>query len=42
MEGNLFRTLPEYVVFGGTFDGSFLVAVVVTGFARWLDDKVNK
>jgi len=42
MEGNLFKTLPEYVVFGGTFDGSFLVAVVVTGFTRWLDDKVNK
>lgn len=42
MEGNLFKTLPEYVVFGGTFDGSFLVAVVVTGFVRWLDDKINK
>ena len=42
MEENLFNTLPEYVVFGGTFDGSFLVAVVVTGFAKWLDDKVNK
>jgi len=42
MEENLFKTLPEYVVFGGTFDGSFLVAVVVTGFTRWLDDKVNK
>ena len=40
-EENLFKTLPEYVVFGGTFDGTFLVAVVVTGFARWLDDKVN-
>ena len=42
MEENLFKTLPEYVVFGGTFDGSFLVAVVVTGFVRWLDDKVNR
>ena len=41
-EGDLFETLPEYVVFGGSFDGSFLAAVVVTGFARWLDDKVNK
>lgn len=41
-EDNLFNTLPEYVVFGGTFDGSFLVAAVVTGFARWFDDKVNK
>ena len=41
-EENLFKTLPEYIVFGGTFDGSFLVAAVVTGFARWLDDKVNK
>ena len=41
-EENLFKTLPEYIVFGGTFDGSFLVAVVVTGFTRWLDDKVNK
>ena len=41
-EDNLFKTLPEYVVFGGTFDGSFLVAAVVTGFARWFDDKVNK
>ena len=40
-EENLFKTLPEYVVFGGTFDGSFLVAVMVTGFVRWLDDKVN-
>jgi len=40
-EENLFKTLPEYVVFGGTFDGSFLVAAVVTGFVRWLDDKVN-
>jgi hypothetical protein len=40
-EENLFKTLPEYVVFGGTFDGSFLVAAVVTGIARWLDDKVN-
>jgi len=42
MEENLFKTLPEYLVFGGTFDGSFLVAVAVTGFARWLDDRVNK
>ena len=42
MEENLFKTLPEYVVFGGTFDGSFLVAVVVTAFVRWFDDKVNK
>jgi hypothetical protein len=42
VEENLFKTLPEYVVFGGTFDGSFLFAVVVTGLARWLDDKVNK
>ena len=41
-EGDLFKTLPEYVAFGGSFDGSFLAAVVVTGFARWLDDKVNK
>lgn len=41
-EENLFNTLPEYVVFGGTFDGSFLVAVVATGFVRWFDDKVNK
>jgi len=42
MGENLFKTLPEYVVFSGTFDGSFLLAVVVTGFAKWLDDKVNK
>jgi hypothetical protein len=42
MKENLFKTLPEYVVFGGTFDGSFLIAVVVTGFVRWFDDKVNK
>lgn len=42
MEEDLFKTLPEYVVFGGTFDGSFLLAVVLTGFARWVDDKVNK
>lgn len=41
-EENLFNTLPEYVVFGGTFDGSFLAAVVVTVFAKWLDDKINK
>ena len=41
-EGDLFKTLPEYVAFGGSFDGSFLAAVVVTGFVRWLDDKVNK
>ena len=41
-EESLFKTLPEYVVFGGTFDGSFLAAAVVTGFARWLDDRVNK
>jgi hypothetical protein len=42
MKENLFKTLPEYVVFGGTFDGSFLVAVVLSGFARWVDDKINK
>jgi hypothetical protein len=42
MEENLFKTLPEYVVFGGSFDGSFLVSAVVTGFTRWFDDKVNK
>lgn len=42
MKENLFKTLPEYVVFGGTFDGSFLIAVVVTGFVRWFNDKVNK
>ena len=42
MEENLFDTLPEYVVFGGTFDGSFLVAVAVTGLVKWLDDKVNR
>ncbi|KAF9792840.1 Abscisic acid G-protein coupled receptor-domain-containing protein [Thelephora terrestris] len=41
-EENLFKTLPEYVVFGGSFDGSFLVAVVLSGFARWVDDKINK
>ena len=42
MEENLFKTLPEYVAFGGSFDGSFLAAATVTGFARWLDEKVNK
>jgi len=41
-DGDLFKTLPEYVAFGGSFDGSFLAAVVATGFVRWLDDKVNK
>lgn len=42
MEENLFDTLPEYVVFGGTFDGSFLVAVAVAGLVKWLDDKANR
>jgi len=40
-EDNLFRTLPEYIVFGGTFDGSFLLAVLVTGVVRWFDERVN-
>ena len=33
-DDNLFSTLPEYVVFGGTFDGSFLAAVVITGLVK--------
>jgi len=40
-EDNLFSTLPEYVVFGGTFDGSFLLAVLVTGVVKWFDERVN-
>lgn len=40
-EDNLFNTLPEYVVFGGTFDVSFLMAVLGTGFVKWFDEKIN-
>jgi len=40
-EGNLFNTLPEYVVFGGMFDGTFLVTVFGTGAVKWFDEKIN-
>ncbi|KAG2078386.1 hypothetical protein BDR04DRAFT_1086651 [Suillus decipiens] len=32
---NLFATLPEYSLFGGLFDWSFLIGAVGCAFARW-------
>jgi hypothetical protein len=32
---NLFATLPEYSLFGGLFDWSFLIGAVGCALARW-------
>lgn len=33
---NLFATLPEYSLFGGLFDWSFLIGAAGCAFARWV------
>ena len=38
---NLFASLPEYQVFGSTFDASFLVAAIGSLVVRWIYNKVD-
>ncbi|KAI0070211.1 hypothetical protein K474DRAFT_1713534 [Panus rudis PR-1116 ss-1] len=38
---NLFSTLPEFQVFGSLFDGSFLLAAVVSVVVLWFDERIN-
>jgi hypothetical protein len=40
-ETNLFATLPEYELFGGLFDWSFVLSALGSAAAKWIGERVG-